>query len=201
MRTTAPVATCSCTNPVRVLAPRFGTRRRRNLPAQTALVGVVPLAYLNGPHDRRLMVDAVSLALGTAANQRLIHFDRILRSDSVALRSHHAGAQLVAQLKSRFVAGHAQLPLKRESRLAGCLGRHKVRTLEPYRQRGVTTHHDGACHERPVGLARAAPQDDRSSLGEAVRLTDLPHFMHVNPCGHRRCARYRAHAASSGNTR
>ena len=133
-----------------------------------------PLAYFNGPNDRRLMVDAVSLALCTAANKRLIHFDRILRSDRVALRSHHAGAQLVEHLKSRFVAGHAQLPLKLESRLAGCLGRHKVRTPEPYRQRGVTTHHDGACHERHVGLAGAAPQDDRSSLGEAVRLTDLP---------------------------
>src|ERR1035437_3508790 len=68
-----------------------------------------PWAYLDGSNDRRLMVDAVSLALCTAANKRLIHFDRILGSDSVALWSHHAGAQLVEHLKSCLVAGHAQL--------------------------------------------------------------------------------------------
>src|ERR1017187_4962307 len=135
-----------------------------------------PWAYLDGSNDRRLMVDAVSLALCTAANKRLIHFDRILGSDSVALGSHHAGAQLVEHLKSCLVAGHAQLPLKLQSRLAGRLCRHKVSPQEPYRQRHVTAHHDGARHERHVGLAGAASQDDRSSLGEAVWLTDISAF-------------------------
>ena len=133
-----------------------------------------PLAYLDGSNDGRLVVDAASLAPCTAANKRLIHFNRALRSDSVALWPHHSGAQLVEHLKSSLVAGYAQLPLKLESGLAGSLCRHKISTPEPYRQWRVTAHHDGTCHERHVDLAAAAPQDDRSPLGEAVRLTDIP---------------------------
>ena len=133
-----------------------------------------PLAYLNGPNYRRLMVDAASLALGTAAHKRLIHFDRVLGSDSVALRSQHARAQLMEHLECRFVARQAQLPLKLESRLAGCLRRHEVSAPEPRRQWRVARLHDGAGRKRHIGMASAASQNDRSSVSEAVRITDFP---------------------------
>ena len=85
-----------------------------------------PGAYFDGPNDRRLVVDTTPLTLGTATNKRFIHFDRILISDSVALRSHQAGAELVKHLKRRLIAGQAQLPLKLESKLPWRLRRHEV---------------------------------------------------------------------------
>src|ERR1035437_525951 len=160
-----------------------------------------PWAYLDGSNDRRLMVDAVSLVLCTAANKRLIQFDRILGSESGALWSHHAGAQHVEHLKSRLVAGHAQLPLKLQSRLDGRLCRHKVSTPEPYRQRRVTAHHDGARQERPVGLAARHCKTTDLRLAKRYGSPIFLHFMHLNRCGHRRCSRYLAQAGSSGNTR
>jgi hypothetical protein len=34
--------------------------------------------------------------------------------------------------------------------------------------------HDGASRKRDIGMASAAPQYDRSSLGKTVRLTNIP---------------------------
>lgn len=87
-----------------------------------------PLASLNGPHDRRLLVDAVALALCTPATKRPPPSTGY--GDPIASRS---GLTMPARnvwrhRKRRFVAGHAPLLLKLERRLAGCLGRHKVRT-------------------------------------------------------------------------
>ena len=133
-----------------------------------------PLAYLNSPNDRRLMVNAVPLTFGTPAHKRLIHFDRILGSNSAALRSHHAGAPLVEHLECRLVARQAQLPLKLENRLARRLRRYEVSAPEPRRQGCVAGFHDGAGRKRHIAMASAASQDDRCSLGEAVRLADIP---------------------------
>ena len=80
--------------------------------------------------------------------------------------------KLVENLERRLVTPQPKLPLKLHRRLAGRLCRHKVSTPEPYRQRRVAILHDRASHERNIGLAGAAPQDDRPSLGESVRLTD-----------------------------
>ena len=85
-----------------------------------------PGAYLDGSNDRRLVVDPTPLALCTATHKRFIHFDRMLITDSVALRSHQAGAELVKHLERRLVAGQAQLPLKLESGLPWRLRRHEV---------------------------------------------------------------------------
>lgn len=120
------------------------------------------------------MVAATPLPLGTAAHTRLIHFDRILRSNRVALRPHHARAQLVTHLERRLVARHTQLARKLESELPGRLRRHKGSPPEPGRQRRVTVLHDGTRPARHVGLAGAASHDDRRSCGETVGLTDLP---------------------------
>ena len=133
-----------------------------------------PRAYLDGPNDRRLMVDATPLAFCTTAHKRLIDFDWMLGSDRVALRPHHTGTQLVEHLKRRLVARQSKLALKLQSRLAGRLRRHEVCTPEPYRQRRVTVLHDGVCRERHVGLADSASQDDRCSLGEPVRGAAIP---------------------------
>ena len=133
-----------------------------------------PGAYLDGPNDRRLMVDAMPLAFCATAHQRLIDFDRMLGSDRVALRPHHTSTQLVEHLKRRLVAQQSKLALKLECGLAGCLRRYEVSTPEPYRQRRVAVLHDGICHERHVGLADAASQDDRCTLGEPIGVAAVP---------------------------
>lgn len=129
-------------------------------------------AYLDGSSDRRLMVDATALALCAATHQCLIHFDRILGSNSVAFRAYHASAKLMENLERCLVTPQPKLTLKLHRRLAGRLCRHKVSAPEPCRQRRVTVLHDRASHERGIGFAGAAPQDDRPSLGESVGLTD-----------------------------
>jgi len=122
------------------------------------------------------VVDTTPLALCTATHKRFIHFDRMLITDSVGLRSHQAGAELVKHLERRLVAGQAQLPLKLESGLPWRLRRHEVSAPEPHRQWRVAGLHDGARRERHVGMTGAASQDDRCSLGETVGLADAPTF-------------------------
>ena len=135
-------------------------------------------AYFDGSSDRRLRVDTTALALCAAAHKCLIYFDRIQGPNGVALGHpvalwpYHASAELVETLERCLVTPQPQLPLKLHRRLAGRLCRHKVSTPEPYRQRRVAILHDRASHERNIGLAGAAPQDDRPSLGKSVRLTD-----------------------------
>ena len=129
-------------------------------------------ANLDGSDDRRLVVDATPLARCTATHKCFVHFDRILITDSVALRSYQAGAQLVKHLERRLVAGQAQLPLKLKSRLPRRLRGHEVSAPEPHGQWRVTGLHDGGPGERHIGVAGAAPQDNRCSLGEPVGLAD-----------------------------
>src|ERR1700674_1576431 len=131
-----------------------------------------PWAYLDGSSDRRLMVDSTALGPCAAAHKCLIQFDRMLGPNSVAFRPYHASAELMENLERCLVAPQPKLPLKLHRRLAGRLCRHKVSAPEPCRQRRVTVLHDRASHERDIGLAGAASQDDRPSLGESVRLTD-----------------------------
>ena len=132
-----------------------------------------PRADFDGPSDRGFMVDAVAFALGTPTDKCLIHLNRMLGSDSVALRPYHPGAELVENVERCLVAPQPKLSLKLHRGLPWRLCRHKVSSPEPCRQRRVTVLHDGARHERDVGLARAAPQYDRPSLGETVGLTDI----------------------------
>jgi hypothetical protein len=122
------------------------------------------------------MVGAPALAPCVAAHKGFIDFDRMLRPNSVAFRPDHARAEFVENLESGLVAIESELPLKLHRRLAGRLCCHEVSAPEPGRQRRVTALHDRASHERDIGLAGAAPQDNRTSLGKAVRLIDVCAF-------------------------
>lgn len=123
--------------------------------------------------DRSFMVDTTPLALCASTNKCLIYFDGELGPNSITLRSHHAGAEFVENLKRCLVAPQPKLPLKLHRRLARRLCRHKVRAPEPRRQRRVTALHDCTSHERIISLAGTATQDDRASLVESVRLTNV----------------------------
>ena len=122
------------------------------------------------------MVDTTPLAFCTTTHKCLIDLNRMLRSDRVALGPHHTGTQLVEHLKRCLVARQSKLALKLESRLTGRLRRHEVSTPEPYRQWRMAVLHDSVCHERHIGLADSASQDDRCTLGKPVGLTAMPAF-------------------------
>src|SRR5271167_3978825 len=69
-----------------------------------ALGGGPSRTHLNGSNDRCFVVITASFAFCPPTYKRFIHFNRMLIANSVALRSHQTGAELVEQLKRRFVA-------------------------------------------------------------------------------------------------
>jgi len=127
-----------------------------------------PGAYFDSSNDRCFVVNTASFAPCTATDKSLIHFNRVLASNSITLWSHHAGTKLVKHLERCLIAGQAQLSLKLECRLSWCLRRYEVGTPEPHRQRGVAGPHDGRRRKRHVGLTDPTPQNNRCSLGEPV---------------------------------
>lgn len=136
-----------------------------------AVLPFMPATDLDSSHNRRLVVVAASLASRPTAHERLVHLDRILATDDIALWAYHPGSEFVKHLERRLVALDAELALELEGRLSRRLRRHEVRAPKPYRQRRVAGLHGGARSERNVGLTRAAPQNDRRAPREAVRLT------------------------------
>src|ERR1019366_986529 len=132
-----------------------------------------PRTNLDGPNNYRLVMDTAAFALGASAHKCLIYFDRILGANGVTFRAHHASAELVKNQEGGLVA-HSQLPLKLHCRHTRRLRRHQVSPPEPWRQRRMALSHDGASRKRDIGMARAAPQYDRPSLGKTVRLAHIP---------------------------
>ena len=98
-----------------------------------ALGGGRSRPHLNGSNDRCFVVITASFAFCPPTHKRFVHFNRMLIAYSVALRSHQTGAELVEQLKRRFVARQTELSLELKSRLPWRLRRHKVCAPEPHR--------------------------------------------------------------------
>ena len=120
------------------------------------------------------MVDAASLASRPTSHERLVHLDRMLATDGVALWAYHPGSEFVKHLECRLVATDANLALELEGRLSWSLRRCKVRAPKPHQQRRVAGLHGGSCSERNIGLTRTASQNDRRAFREAVRFTRVP---------------------------
>ena len=78
---------------------------------------------------------ASSLSAGTPTDVGFIGLNMFLglAADSVLIRSHHASAQLVENLKGRFVSRQSELSLELDSRHTGCLAGHQIRRPEPSR--------------------------------------------------------------------
>ncbi len=135
-----------------------------------------PGAHFDGSNDRRFVVDTAPFTSRAAAYKSLIHFNRVLVSNSISLWSHHAGTELVKHLECRLIAGQPQLPLKLECRLPWRLCRHKVSPPKPYRQGSVTGSHDGGRRKRHVSVTGPAPQHNRCPLGEPIGFSDTLTF-------------------------
>jgi len=81
-------------------------------------------------------------------------------ADAIPLWPNHSGPQLMKDLKGGFVSRQAKLPLKLESGLPWCLGRHQIRRPKPRRKRRMAGLHDAASRQGSIGLAGSATQYD-----------------------------------------
>jgi hypothetical protein len=134
--------------------------------------GMLALTDFDGTCHNDHIVDAAPLAARTTAHVGFIGLDDFFgfTTDPILIRSHHADAQLVKNLKGSFVARQSELPLELNSRYAGCLTGDQVRSPEPNRERRVRAHHDGASGEARIAVAMATPEN-AGAIGKAVRLT------------------------------
>ena len=125
-------------------------------------------------HDNHV-VHAPSLAAGTPADVGLISLNVFLRlaADTILIRAHHGGAQLVENLKGCFVARQSELALELDSRHTGCMAGNQVRRPKPNRERRVRTLHDRASREASFAPTLAATKDSGASgvaIGFATRI-------------------------------
>ena len=108
---------------------RFGTPIRNNAKPQPARVDTASVflaigfarSDLNRSDDKSLMVNSAPLATRLAADKAFVDFYDMTAADHISLWSDHASAQLVKNLKGRFVASKGKLPLKLDGGLAGDL--------------------------------------------------------------------------------
>ena len=119
--------------------------------------GTFALAYFDSTRHDDHIVNATAFTPRATAHVGFIgfHDDIRLAADPVLIRSHHAGAELVKNLKRRFVARKPELALKLDSRHAWSLAGDEVRSPEPDRKWRVGALHDGASCE--AGFASAMP--------------------------------------------
>jgi len=115
-------------------------------------------------------VNAPALATRATADPGFIDFDVIAGSaaDPILIRSNHAGAELVEDLKGGFVTGKPDLALELCGGHAGGLAGHQIGRPEPHAQRRMGALHDRACRQPGVAAAFPAAQD-AGSAGEAKR--------------------------------
>jgi hypothetical protein len=131
---------------------------------------------LYGTDYNRFMVRAATLSARLAADIAFIDFGRILTTDSVTLRTNHTRAELVQDLEGRLIPSKAELALKLDSGLSGCLRSHEVCTPKPRREGCMARLHDGAGRKRCVDLAAATAQHYRRTRREAIWFSDQPAF-------------------------
>src|SRR6516162_3188487 len=98
-----------------------------------------------------------------------------MSSDSAAVGSDHAGAELVEDLDRRLVAVQAKLTLELDGGHAWCMARNEVCGPEPDRQRRAGPLHDRASGQRVIPLTVAAPENV-PPVGEAVGFAGFAGF-------------------------
>ncbi len=128
----------------------------------------------NRSDDKSLVVDAASLAARLAADKTLIDLDGRLAAYCVSFWADHASAQLVKNLKRRFITTKGKLALELDGRLSRDLRSHQVRAPKPRRKGRVARLHDRSGRQRSVGLAAPATKHDRGARCEAIRLPRTP---------------------------
>lgn len=134
---------------------------------------VLALFNLDRAGNEHHVVNASALAASTTADVGLIGFDVLsgVASNPILVRADHASAQLVENLKGRFVARQPELPLELDGRHAGRLASDQVGCPEPHRERCVRAFHDRPRSEARVAVAMTAPTN-AGAIGEAIWLSE-----------------------------
>src|ERR1700676_789717 len=148
---------------------------RGNLDTQSASVAsAAPLrltvlglfrANLDGGNNQRLFVGMAPLAFSSrlAADVAFVNLDVIAASDiaadRIAVRPHHSGAQLVQDLKGRFVPCQAKLTLKLNSRNAWSRCGDQIGTPKPCCQGRMAALHNASGFQGNVVAAVPASQN------------------------------------------
>lgn len=138
-----------------------------------SLFGIFPQPHLDRTNDGGFVMHAATFAARPAADEALVHLDRVFSADPVALGSDHPRPQLMKDLKCGFVAGKAKLALELKRRLSRRLSGGKVGRPEPGRERRVSGLHDGAAGQRGAGFAIAAAEDYRGAGRKSVGLIPM----------------------------
>ena len=91
------------------------------------------VTHLDGARDENLVMDAPTFAASSSPNPGFIRFNMFLRltANLIALRAHHAGAQLVKYAEGCLIARQAKLPLKLDGRHSRRLTGDQVSRPEP----------------------------------------------------------------------
>ena len=109
-----------------------------------------PVPDFDGSDHQRLVMNTPAFTTSSSANPRFVDLNMLasVPTDPILIATHHGGAQLVKQAKSRFVAAQTKLSLKLDGGHAGGLARNQPSRPEPYMQ-----GHMAALHRRPDSQA------------------------------------------------
>ena len=115
--------------PAERISIAVGDDSETNTPRVASVFPIVELGFrlavgrLDGARDENFVMDAPTFAAGPSSNSDLIRFNMFLRlaANLVALRAHHAGAQLMKDAEGCLIARQAKLSLKLYGRHSRCL--------------------------------------------------------------------------------
>jgi hypothetical protein len=138
--------------------------------ALVLLAIVAARANLYSTDHNRFVMNSSTFAARLPADHAFINLDRMLTTDSIALRANHASAEFVEDLESRLVARKSKLALELDGGLSGDLCCHEIRPPKPRRERRMARLHDGSGRQRRIGFAATATQHYRRTGSETVRL-------------------------------
>jgi len=148
-----------------------------DVPPSSALIETTDTTYaltdFDGASYESHVMDATPFSARASTHVGFNSFNVFagVAADPILIRSHHADAQLVKNLKGCLVARQPELPLKLNSRYAGRLTGEQVRRPEPNRKRRVSAFHNRACRKARIAATLPTTKYARSS-GDTIRLTD-----------------------------
>jgi len=125
-------------------------------------------------------MDTAPSAASSATNQGFVHLDVLswASADPVLIRTNHAGAQFMENLKRCLVSGNSDLPLELPRGHTWRLGAHQVRTPKPYTQGRPASFHYRS--DRQPSLLPALSTDKNPWAGRYAEWIASPFAVRAN---------------------